>query len=51
MTTNKLMAFFLAALLASSMLAAFEGGAYECHTDTDTECEAEQARKCLFLCN
>ncbi len=49
MTTNKLMAFFLAALLAGSMLAAFEGGAYDCQTDT--ECETEQARKCLFLCN
>jgi hypothetical protein len=49
MTTNKLMAFFVAALLASSMLAAFEGGAYEC--ETDQECEVEQARKCLFLCN
>jgi hypothetical protein len=49
MTTNKLMFFFLGVLLASSMLAAFEGGAYECQTDT--ECEVEQARKCLFLCN
>jgi hypothetical protein len=49
MKTNKLMAFFVGVLLASSMLAALEGGAYECQTDK--ECEAEQARKCLFLCN
>ena len=49
MTSGKLMAFFVAALLASSMLAAYENGAYECQTDQ--ECEVEQARKCLFLCN
>jgi hypothetical protein len=39
----------VAALLASSMLAACENGAYDCQTDA--ECEVDQARKCLFLCN
>jgi hypothetical protein len=41
----------IAALIALTIVLAYataETG-YECHTDI--ECEAEEARKCLFLCN
>ena len=54
MTIQKLMAFFLVALFASSIIAAFEGGAYENDDGyvckTDAECQIEEARKCWVLC-
>jgi hypothetical protein len=45
---SKTLGFLIVLLLALSALAAYEGGAYECHTDK--ECEIEEARQCIFLC-
>lgn len=42
----------IAALIAFTIVlayAAHDGTEYQCHTDT--ECEIEEERKCLFLCN
>lgn len=41
----------IAALIAFAIVLAYAAhdGAYQC--ETDTECEVEEARKCLFLCN
>lgn len=47
MTIKSTIATLLALLFVLAYAAAETG--YECHTDT--ECEIEEARKCLFLCN